>query len=68
MKVVEIKTVKQQNGNTNGLAGDILGYHCIQSCSSRQDAVSNYFFPKKVIGAIALNLESTRIFLHSMTM
>ena len=67
MKVVEIKAVKPQNGNTNGLAGDIMGYNCIQSCSSRQDAVSNYFF-LKAMGAIALNLESTRIFLHSMTM
>ena len=54
VKVVEIKAVKPQNGNTNGLAGDIMGYTCIHSCSSRQDAISNYFL--KAMGAIALNL------------
>ena len=59
--VVEMKAVKQQNGNTNDLAGDIMGYNSIQSCSSRQDAVSKYFF-LKAIGEIALNLESTQFF------
>ena len=46
VKVVEINAVKPQNRNTNGLAEDIMGYNCIQTCSSRQDAVSNYFFLK----------------------
>ena len=27
MKVVEIKAVKPQNGNINGLSGEIMGYN-----------------------------------------
>ena len=32
VKVVEIKAVKPQNGNTNGLAGGIICYNGKQSC------------------------------------
>ena len=44
---------------------DIMGYNCIQSCISRQDAISIDFF-LKAMEEIALNLESTQFFLQKM--
>ena len=69
MRVVEINAVKPQNGNANGLAGDIMGYNCIHTYNRAVlDKTQFQIIFSKRHGGDCLDLESTQFFLHSMTM